>query len=79
LALTPYLLAAEETLADQTMGILLLIMIQSQFHQGLNQLLLNQKFQLHQEIIQFLLSQMYKSLPLSLKSFLLTFGKPGMM
>jgi hypothetical protein len=79
LAFTPYLLVAEETLADQTMGVLLLIMIQSQSHQGLNQLLLNQKSQLHQEIIQFLLSQMYKSLPLSLKSFLLPFGKLGMM
>jgi hypothetical protein len=79
LALTPYLLVPEETLVDQTVGVLLLIMIQSQSHQGLNQLLLNQKSQLHREIIQFLLSQMYKSLPLSLKSFLLPFGKLGMM
>jgi hypothetical protein len=73
------LLVAEETLVDQTVGVLLLIMIQSQFHQGLNQLLLNQKSQLHQEIIQFLLSQIYKSLPLNLRSFLLPFGKLGMM
>jgi hypothetical protein len=79
LALTPYLLVAKETLADQTVGVLLLIMIQSKSHQGLNQLLLNQKSQLHQEIIQFLLSQMYKSLSWSLKSFLLPFGKIGMM
>jgi hypothetical protein len=54
-------------------------MIQSQSHQGFNQLLLNQKSQLLQEIIQFLLSQMYKNLPLSLRSFLLPFGKLGMM
>jgi hypothetical protein len=57
LALTPYLLVAEETLVGQNVGVLVLIMIQSQPHQGLNQLLLNQKSQLHREIIQFLLSQ----------------------
>jgi hypothetical protein len=51
LALTPYLLVVEETLADQTVGALLLIIIQPQSHQGLNRLLLNQKSQLHQEII----------------------------
>jgi hypothetical protein len=79
LALTPYLLVAEETLADQTVG------GPSPHHdsipvsQGLNQLLLNQKSQLHQEIIQSLLSQMYKNLLLSLRSFLLPFGKLGMM
>jgi hypothetical protein len=79
LAFTTYTLVAEETLVSQLHGVLLLVMIQFQPHQGFNHLLLIQKSQLHQEIIQLPLSQIYKSLPLSLRSFRLPFGKLGMM
>jgi hypothetical protein len=76
LALIPYLLVAEKTLVSQTVGS---SSAHRHPHQGFNHLLLNQKSQLHQEIIWFLLSQTYKSLPLSLRSFLLPLGKLGMM
>jgi hypothetical protein len=79
LALTPYLLVAEETLVDQTVG------GPSPHHDSVPVSPRTQpvspqpEISAHQEIIQFLLSQMYKSLPLSLRSFLLPFGKLGMM
>jgi hypothetical protein len=57
LALILYLLVAEETLVSQTVGVLLLSMIQIQPHQGSNHPLLSQKLQPHQGRIQLLLSQ----------------------
>jgi heme/copper-type cytochrome/quinol oxidase subunit 4 len=79
LALIPYLLVAEETLASQTVGVLLFGMIQIQLHQGSNHLLLDQKPQPHQGLIQLLINQTSKSPSSSLKNFLPPLGKPEMM
>jgi hypothetical protein len=79
LALTPYLLVAEETLADQTVG------GPSPHHDSVPVSPRTQPASPQPEVSASLrnhpvfLSQMYKSLPLSLKSFLLPFGKLGMM